>query len=79
MSTTNVVSPDSQNETTTPKIAANFLGLSTKTLANMRCRGDGPKFVKLGRIRYRWNDLFFYVESRVCASTSDSDRRKWEE
>lgn len=32
------------------------LNLAAKTLANQRCRGDGPPFLKLGRlIRYPHN------------------------
>ena len=60
-----------QHASTNTKRAAAYLGLSEKTLANMRCRGDGPKFVKMGRVRYRWADLAEYVEERVRTSTSD--------
>lgn len=34
------------------KNASSYIGLSEKTLAMMRCSGDGPKFVKRGRIFY---------------------------
>jgi len=37
--------------------AANYLGLSVKTLAMMRCNGTGPKFIKRGRIFYFREDL----------------------
>jgi hypothetical protein len=37
--------------------AAQYLGLSTKTLAMMRSAGTGPKFVKRGRIFYFLEDL----------------------
>jgi len=37
--------------------AAQFLGLSPKTLAMMRSAGTGPKFVKRGRIFYFLEDL----------------------
>jgi hypothetical protein len=37
--------------------AAQFLGLSPKTLAIMRSAGTGPKFVKRGRIFYFLEDL----------------------
>jgi len=37
--------------------AANYLGLKEKTLAMMRCHGNGPKFIKRGRIFYFKDDL----------------------
>jgi len=37
--------------------AANYLGLKEKTLAMMRCKGNGPKFIKRGRIFYFQDDL----------------------
>lgn len=50
-----------------PKEAARYLGLSASTLAKMRCRGDGPNYVKLGlgAIGYRIADLDAYTQSRV--------------
>lgn len=37
--------------------AAKYLGISLKTLAMMRTRGTGPKFIKPGRIFYYKADL----------------------
>jgi hypothetical protein len=37
--------------------AAQYLGLSPKTLAMMRSAGTGPKFVKRGRVFYFLEDL----------------------
>lgn len=37
--------------------AARYLGLAAKTLAMMRVRGHGPRYVKWGRIFYYLNDL----------------------
>ena len=37
--------------------ASRYLGLSVKTLAMMRTKGNGPKFIKKGRIFYFKNDL----------------------
>ena len=48
------VYPDGRMDTAN---AANYLGLSVKTLATMRSRGDGPKFLKRGRIFYFREDL----------------------
>ncbi|WP_408053264.1 helix-turn-helix transcriptional regulator [Streptomyces sp. CMC78] len=42
----------------TPGEAAEYMGLSVSTLANWRCRNEGPPFVKAGRaVRYRLADL----------------------
>ncbi|WP_416896324.1 MAG: helix-turn-helix transcriptional regulator [Minwuia sp.] len=53
--------------------AAIILDLSPSHLNKMRCRGDGPKFVRLGRraIRYRRCDLRSYAEGRLADSTSE--------
>jgi hypothetical protein len=34
-----------------PDEAAQIIGVSPKTLANWRCRGTGPQFIKLGGVR----------------------------
>ncbi|MBL8399531.1 MAG: DNA-binding protein [Candidatus Accumulibacter sp.] len=34
------------------KNTSTYTGLSEKTLAMMRCKGNGPKFVKRGRVFY---------------------------
>jgi hypothetical protein len=45
---------------------ATYLGLRTKTLAMMRTAGEGPKFVKRGRISYYKEDLDQWLrEGRV--------------
>ena len=46
--------PDGRLDT---KNAAQYLGLSVKTLAMMRSRGDGPRYLKRGRIFYFREDL----------------------
>ncbi len=51
--------------------AANYLGLSGSTLSKMRIRGDGPVFVKLGRIvAYDIRDLDAWWKERRRLSTS---------
>ena len=41
-------------------------GLSPVTLQTWRSRGDGPPFLKVGRlVRYRRSDLDAWLESRV--------------
>jgi len=43
--------------------AADYLGVSTRTMANWRCRGfPNIKYTKIGRcIRYRLSDLDAYI------------------
>ncbi len=44
------------------------------TLAVMRCRGQGPRFLKIGqRVRYRVDDLNAFLASKTQTfETSDS-------
>lgn len=50
--------------------AAQHLGLQKSTLEAWRCRGGGPRFVKMGRVvRYRQADLDAWIESRVRENT----------
>jgi excisionase family DNA binding protein len=52
--------------------AANYLGLSRRTLEGFRCRGGGPAFVKAGRrCLYRLEDLDAWALANRRASTSD--------
>ena len=46
--------------------AAEYLGAHPRTLANQRCRGEGPDFVRIGRqIRYPRSSLDRYIKSRT--------------
>ncbi len=49
-----VLLPDGRMDT---KNAALYLGLSEKTLAMMRCQGNGPAYIKPGRVFYYKEDL----------------------
>jgi predicted DNA-binding transcriptional regulator AlpA len=53
---------------------ARYLALSTSTLAKMRLRGDGPRFIKAGprAVTYRKSDLDAWLEGRCRRSTSES-------
>lgn len=52
---------------------AQRLGLAPKTLANMRCRGDGPPYVLLGRLpRYDPDMTDAWLAKRVRQSTSEA-------
>lgn len=53
------------------KAAAEFLNVSTKTMERWRWTGEGPRFVKLGGVRYRLEDLQEFIESRVRTSTAE--------
>ena len=53
--------------------AAEYLGLKRPTLEAWRCRGNGPQFVKLGRlVKYRRADLDAFIEARLRSNTSEA-------
>ena len=62
-----VIYPDGRLDTDN---AARFLGLSPKTLAIMRSIGNGPRFVKRGRVFYFLEDLQAWIgeQPRVRSS-----------
>lgn len=46
------------------------------TLANWRVRGDGPKFIKIGkRVAYRLADVTAWEEKQTRANTSQTTRK----
>ncbi len=49
-----VTYPDGRMDT---KNTSTYTGLAEKTLAMMRCKGNGPKFVKRGRVFYFQADV----------------------
>ena len=54
-----------------PKGAADYLNTCTSTLAKKRLRGDGPAYVKFGRlVRYSQVWLDEYMDCRRRTSTS---------
>lgn len=57
----------------TPDQVAEMCGLARSTLAKMRLRGDGPRFVKLGAaVRYREDDVESWLVAKPRRrSTSD--------
>jgi predicted DNA-binding transcriptional regulator AlpA len=55
-----------------PKQAAEMLNLSVSWLAKSRLRGDGPRFVKIGRaVRYPLSSILEFIKSRMRGSTSE--------
>jgi predicted DNA-binding transcriptional regulator AlpA len=54
----------------TPEQVAELLGCTTEWLAQLRYRGDGPRFLKLGRlVRYRDRDLNAWLSGSVRERT----------
>ncbi|MFH7319774.1 helix-turn-helix transcriptional regulator [Desulfurivibrio sp. D14AmB] len=52
--------------------AADFLGLKKGTLDVWATRGQGPRYLKLGRaVRYRLADLQEYMEQSVRSNTTE--------
>ncbi len=57
----------------TEAMVAQRLHCEVKTLQAWRCRGGGPKFIRVGRlVRYAPEDLATYIESRRVGSTSQT-------
>ena len=65
---------DRKDQLGLPKAVADYLGTTTGNLAQMRYRGTGPKFIKLGHraIRYRWSDVEAWIEANTLTQ-SDQD------
>lgn len=55
-----------------PKDAAEYLNFTLSALAAWRCRGGGPKYLKVNGkdVRYRLTDLDIWIEERMTESTS---------
>jgi excisionase family DNA binding protein len=50
--------------------AADYLGLSKQQLHTWRCHGEGPPYIKLGRlVRYRRADLDAFMLERMRQNT----------
>lgn len=55
----------------TPKEAAERLRLTIGTLSNWRVRGEGPRFIKLGRkVLYPEAEIVAYEQRQLRDSTS---------
>jgi predicted DNA-binding transcriptional regulator AlpA len=51
---------------------AEWLGISQSAIAKMRVRGDGPRFLKLGRrVAYDPADVQAWLDARRVNSTSE--------
>jgi hypothetical protein len=59
-------------DTAVPKQVAELLHTSEAGLAQMRYRGVGPRFVKIGRrVLYRWSDVYAYLDANTVQRTDD--------
>lgn len=57
--------------------AAQLRRQSVRTLQAERLRGDGCRFVKIGRsVRYRRSDVWQFIKSRIKTSTSEPDAKR---
>lgn len=65
---------ESRKSMAAPKPVAEYMGITTGALAQMRYHGTGPKFVKLGNrtVRYRWEDVDAWIEANTLTQ-SDQD------
>ena len=55
--------------------AADYLGLSHRTLDGYRVSGAGPAFHRFGnRVRYRRSDLDEWAARRRATTTAEADR-----
>jgi len=57
--------------------AAEFIGVSVRTLQAWRVRGGGPPYVKIGRaVRYQRRVLAEFQRAHTVTSTSEADARE---
>lgn len=56
-------------------MAARYTGLTISTLNKMRCRGDGPKFIRLApnRVAYLREDLDAWIDAKPRLLTTADD------
>lgn len=53
----------------TPEEVAEVLHTTVASLAQMRYRGEGPKFIRVGRRRilYRWTNIEEWLAESTCS------------
>lgn len=65
--------PGSGKRLATEKTVAGMLNISERTLQNLRQRGEGPPYLKIGRlVRYDLDDLETYLAGQRRQSTSQT-------
>lgn len=60
---------------TAPQLATRW-GMSVHTLANWRCKGVGPNFIKLGGVRYPLASVQVYEAKLTREAAQAPERRK---
>jgi hypothetical protein len=56
----------------TPAEVAEYLHTTIASLAQIRYRGTGPKFIKRGsRVLYRWSDVVEWLDRNTFQRTDD--------
>lgn len=60
-------------DTALPSQVAPVLGTTEAGLAQMRYRGTGPKFIRVGgrKVLYRWSDVRAYLDANTLQRTDD--------
>lgn len=60
-------------DTASPREVAVVLHTTEAGLAQMRYRGTGPKFCKVGprKVVYRWSDVAAYLDANTIQRTDD--------
>jgi predicted DNA-binding transcriptional regulator AlpA len=62
--------PTDLPELATAGQVAEYLHTNVNSLAQMRYRGNGPKFIKVGRlVRYRWADVLDWLAQNTMRRT----------
>lgn len=57
--------PPVEPEYMTDRQVAACVGMSPQTFRQMRCDGEGPPFITVGRaVRYRWSDVVTWFDAR---------------
>jgi len=57
------------------KQTAELFGISNRTLESWRISGQGPAFIKMGKlVKYKQSDLDEYLSNQTRANTSSSGR-----
>ncbi len=61
------------NDTASPKEVADYLKTTEAGLAQMRYRGTGPRFCRVGnrKVIYRWTDVKSYLDANTMTRTDD--------
>lgn len=64
-----------ERDTASSKEVAAYLHTSESGLAQLRYKGQGPKFCRIGprKVIYRWSDVRAYLDANTCQRT-DSPR-----